>query len=263
MVNNMKKYFSYVVLVLVVLLMGIALVLVLRPKAPTKIFGSVPATPTVSKINKTEVNYNDVSYSFSWFEVGNLDSLKLIPNFEQKLTSQEVKEGNNCKFLVNAGFYTKENTASGLFVTVGKTMFPFQQNSLFNGVVSVNDLGVPRITRGVPVDHLQTAVQSGPILIENASPQKLSLVRDERSRRTVAFVTGENKLYFAVVYSPTTAFEGPLLADLPTLLDLFGKKTNLLPADAINLDGGTASVFLTPEVSLTEAVSVGGFFCAI
>jgi len=258
----MKKYFSYAVLVLIVLLMGAALVLLLKPKSPTRIFGA-PAASIVLKTSKTEIVYNDTAYAFSWFEVSDLDSLKLIPNFEAKSISREVKENNGCKFLVNAGFYTKENSATGLFVTEGKTMFPFRENSLFNGVLSVNDLAVPRITRGVPVDHLKTAIQSGPLLIENASVQKLSLVRDEKARRTVAFVTGENKLYFAAVYSPLSVFEGPLLADLPTLLDLFGKKTNLVAADAINLDGGTASAFLTSEVTLTEVSSVGSFFCSV
>lgn len=252
----MKKVF-YPLLVVAALMVGGIVVFSLRPEAPVRIFGSNPASPT-PLVNRTEIE----NYIFAWVPVDNLDNLQLIANFEEKLSASQVREKYNCKIVVNGGFYTTAGKPTGLFVSQSRTLQGWQQNALFNGVVSINDFATPRITRSVPQDHLQIALQTGPVLVENLTSQKLTLRADQEARRMVAFATGENKLYFLAVYSPQSAFAGPHLADLPSLLQSFASQTGMQIADAINLDGGTASAFITPETSLTEASPVGSFFCS-
>ncbi len=198
---------------------------------------------------------------FAWAEIKDLDGLTLIPNFATKRSAGSVFRDEECRLLTSAGFYDPSDQPIGLFVTDGVTQNPFQKNILFNGVLSVNFAATPRITRTPPADPLRLAVQSGPVLIENSFPQKLKLKSDSPSRRVVAAITGDNSLLFIIFFDPESQFQGPLLADLPNRLGQFSAETGIALADAINLDGGTASAFYTPDFSLSEASPVGAFFC--
>lgn len=167
----------------------------------------------------------------------------------------------HCQFLVSGGFYTKDNQPIGLFLSERQTLSPFVPNSLFNAVFSVNLFDTPRITRTSPQDPLRLALQSGPLLIENASLLTFSLVNDKPARRIIVAVDGTNIVYFIVIYDPVAAFSGPRLASLPAVLETFQQQSGLLLADALNLDGGTACAFYSDSLKLSEASPVGSFFC--
>jgi exopolysaccharide biosynthesis protein len=200
-------------------------------------------------------------YAFFWLEVEDLYSLELIPNFQERLTSQEAVIKYNCKSLVNGGFYLKDNSPAGYFVSEGGVLKNWSYNTLFNGVLSINDLATPRITWEVPRDSLRIALQTGPVLIENAQRIRLKTTSDDLARRVMAAITGENRLYFIVVYNPTQVFDGPKLKDLDDVLSQIEDKLGIVFADAINLDGGSASVFYSDDVELAEISFVGSFFC--
>lgn len=217
------------------------------------------STPQASITNKVDIS----NFSVSWFEINNIENLKLIPNFSQKVSSREILDKYNCKFLSNGPFYSKEAQPLGLFISDGKTLGQWQQNQLFDGILSINDILTPRITRSVPSDNLRIAIQSGPVLKENNSFQTLQIKDDSGSRRVFAAITGSNKLYLLIVYDPLSQYSGPLLTDLPTILKSFEEKTGIVFADAINLDGGAASTFNTLNLNLSELNPVGAFFCQL
>lgn len=200
-------------------------------------------------------------FLYNFFVVQNASELDLIENFEQKKSSREIIEENNCAFVSSSSFYTIDNEPVGLVVADYETLGEYKQNSLFNGVFSINDFDTPRITTNVPGDRLRIAVQSGPILIENGSVQSLNIRNDKNSRRIVGFVTGKNEFGVMAVYSGDNKFSGPLLADLAELVYRAGEKDGLNIADAINFDGGSASTFKSDEVFMTEISPVGAFFC--
>jgi hypothetical protein len=52
-----------------------------------------------------------------------------------------------------------------------------------------------------------------------------------------------------------------LLSELPDILQRLEDKAGLKFVDALNLDGGAHSVFVTDEVSLTELSLIGSYFC--
>jgi len=212
-------------------------------------------------VAENSINLDEKYYSYSVFEVKEMDKLLLIPNFTEKLTSTTVQEKYDCKLLVNAGFYTEDNNPTGLFVSNRKTLKKWINNNLLNGVFSINDFLTPRITKVQPDDPLISAVQTGPVLIENNSTQKLALSSDKPSRRVVAATTGENSLYFMVIYNKDQVFDGPYLEDLPSLVAKVSEKEGVSIADAINLDGGKASVFYSVTENLSELTFVGGYFC--
>ncbi len=211
------------------------------------------------------INGQDISVA--WVKIENIDHLKLIANFTERLTPNEAKTKYGCKVLVNGAFYMENNgdignyKPIGLFISEYQRLADYKTSSLLNGVLSINDFATPRVTAKTPKDQLRIAVQNGPMLIENNSFKKLTLSKDEQARRIVAATTGANELYFLVFYNPNSAFMGPKLVDLPKALSIFEKETNIDLADAMNLDGGNASVFIAPDTSLSSSTPVGSFFC--
>jgi uncharacterized protein YigE (DUF2233 family) len=254
----MKKLFLFFLLVL-----SFVLVYSLVQKSQTQVFDEPEAA---SVIIKREVNYQDQKLLYEIIKVENLGSLILIPNFEEKSKSQDTFFKNNCNLLVNSGFYTEDDAEKvfrplGLFISGGQKRSRWTANSLLDGVLSLNDFLTPRITRNEPSDNLTLAFQSGPILKENGKLVLLQIKNDKPERRMIAGVTGENKLYFLALYSESQNFAGPLLKDTPNILGLIETKEGLVFADALNLDGGTASAFITTEKSLIELTPVGSFLC--
>lgn len=196
-----------------------------------------------------------------YLSVPDASNISLIPNFNQAKNAFDLFADKTCAAVVSGGFYTPENSPTGLFISEGETFKKYTSSDLLNGVYSINDFETPRIGMGVPRDHLRLGLQAGPVLVENSFSEKLKLIKDEEARRVVVGVTGENKTVFIVFYDPESTFIGPKLVDMPEALELFGKKTGIILADAMNLDGGSASAFYTSEVNLSEASPVGSFFC--
>ncbi len=219
-------------------------------------------SPTPKPASGLSLDYKGREIGINWFEV-EPSKLVLIPNFTKRLTAKEAKEANGCKSLVNAGFYSKDISPIGLFINDDGQMQSWQANRLFNGVLSINHLDVPRITSSQPRDILRIGLQSGPVLIENAQPRTIAFGNSLMDRRVIAFTTGENRLYFAVFYLKDLNFSGPILSDMPDLLMDFEEKAGVEIADAINLDGGTASSFYSSDVSLSEINFSGSFFCEV
>lgn len=182
-------------------------------------------------------------------------------NLNTKEIASEIYSENNCEILVNGGFYDTDDTPIGLFIENGEVKGRYERNSLFDAIFSINYFDTPRITRTHPQDELKYAVQTGPLLIENAQILKLSLQRDKNARRNIAAVLGTNEVVFLSVFNLNNKYEGPLLADLPDILELWMEQTNINLADALNLDGGSASAFLTPTTRLSEISPIGSYFC--
>jgi len=211
----------------------------------------VLSAPEAQKFNQTELVWNDQNFSLAWFRA-NPAKLELIPNFSESLTALDALDHYQCQSLVSAGFYDSDGGPIGLFISQEKVINPYQTNQLLNGILSLNRLQTPRIAAELPKDDLVHALQSGPLILQNADIQVLSLSNDKPARRLVAAVTGANELYFIVVYRADSVYLGPFLVDLPQLIAQFSQDQELNIADAINLDGGTASAFYSPDLRLPE-----------
>lgn len=196
----------------------------------------------------------------SWV-IASPGNVSLYPNFSEKLTSRDAKGEKNCSSLVNAGFYTKERTPIGLFVSEGRTINPFSRNRLFNGVFSIDDNGIAQITPSSPQGKITSAAQTGPVLLEEDKVQNLSGNLGDKERRMAAGITKNKEIIFATFFQKDSAYLGPTLERLPSMLLELEKKTGVDITDAINLDGGTASAFLTEDISLGELTLIGGYFC--
>lgn len=252
----MKKTLLIAIPVITLALFGV-LILRNQPTTPQKSSAFSDTSATSEQTDMVSVD----GFSVSWYEATNIDKLKLIANFDEKSNSIDVKDKNNCKFLSSSVFYSTDNKPLGLFESDGQILGNFYQNDLLDGILSINEMATPRITRPVPQDNLKIAIQSGPIMKENGSFINLKIKNDSGSRRVIAGVTGENKLIFAVFFDPKSEFLGPELTAMPNIIKDFEAKTGITFADVINLDGGSASAFYNSSVSLSEINPVGAFFC--
>jgi uncharacterized protein YigE (DUF2233 family) len=221
----------------------------------------------VKGLKSDTVTFNEKEYSYEKYVVSDVSRLKLIPNFTGSISANDAIDKYKCEFLTNGGFYQDNDANSGekkpigLFVYDTKSIGKWSQNRLFDGILSINDFETPRITRITPEDQLRFAVQTGPILIENGNVIKLLIRNDKPERRIVTAVTGDNTLVFYVLYNDKQYFSGPSLTDLPGILKAIEKDSGIDIADAINMDGGTASTFISSDIKLLELTPVGSFIC--
>lgn len=196
------------------------------------------------------------SYRYSLWEVADVSRLKLGSNLPQRESAVDLKQQHRCQFLSSAGFYDTDYRHLGWFVSDGRELSPAQTNRLLNGFIySLN--GEVAVAPAPPAEAVDWGLQSGPVLIEGGKPLTLAIRDDQPRRRLTAVITGGGRLVFLVLLSPQSDYAGPLLADVPKLLLAINSEI----VSAINLDGGSASAFLTPEVSLSEYQPIGGFFC--
>jgi uncharacterized protein YigE (DUF2233 family) len=223
---------------------------------------STPSTqiqPTGTPTETVSPTQRPSGVQSSWFIVDNPAKLTLHSNLEDKLTALEAKERYGCENIINGGFYTKEDTHIGLFVEDGKELSRFQENSLFNGIFSIENT-IPLIAQVVPL-HPKLALQTGPILMKDNNIWTLKLTRDENARRMVLGITNDKQIVFITFYDSSSLASGPELVDLPNLVKEFADNNDLHLTDAINLDGGAHSTFISDEVQLTDIQTPGSYFC--
>ncbi|TSC89490.1 MAG: Uncharacterized protein G01um10145_647 [Microgenomates group bacterium Gr01-1014_5] len=214
------------------------------------------------KVNQLDLIHNGSNYRINWEQVAIPKNIILGTNLDEKKTAETLFSENQCKVLTNGGFYTESDNYIGLLYIDGKKLSNESSDPLFNGVFYITNAGDPGIGSGVPLTQIKYAVQSGPILVRYRTYQKLKLASDQGARRIVIALTDKKAVYFMAVFDPNSTYLGPLLTDLPEIVKKFAEGKNLSFTDALNLDGGSHSAFLTPGVSLDELSPIGSYLCA-
>lgn len=205
------------------------------------------------------LNIQGIPTRISWIIV-NPQQVELYSNLKEQHLSEQIKVDQSCSILINGGFYSKENTHLGLFISNFETISKSIKSPLLNGFLWINDKTI-MINSNPPDIVPRLALQSGPLLLQNNKALTLAIKNDEPSRRIVAATTDDNKLLFLAFYRDSNEYEGPLLQELPEIVKLFQKQTGISVIDAINLDGGIHSVFITNYIRLVEMAHIGSYFC--
>lgn len=201
-------------------------------------------------------------YRYAWVKLANLANLKLLPNHDAQESSEDLAKTNRCQVLVNGNFYDENDRPLGWLVSQGKTLSKPIASSLFNGFFSLSTSKVEsRITPSVPEGEVDLGLQSGPLLIVDSQPLLLKINNDQPRRRVIVALNNQSELIFLVLIGADSLYSGPLLADTPKLVASLGQVLNQHLVAALNLDGGSASAFHTPEIHLNEYVYIGSFFC--
>jgi hypothetical protein len=180
--------------------------------------------------------------------------LHLIANFQEKKTSGELLEDGRCAYGTNGGFYIPEHLPLGLFITNGKQYGVSTVSSAANAYL-VRRGDTLSIDQTAPVGPVAFALQTGPYILPAVIP---TIASDEHARRVVIAHTKDNAWYFLAFTNPESAYEGPLLSEIPALV----QKLPQTFVEALNLDGGTASAFYNEDgARFGELTTVGSFLC--
>jgi len=214
-----------------------------------------------SRQNQTQINYQGEDYTIVWAKVNDTAKLKLIPNFEESLSPSEIAEEHGCELVVNGGFYDTDTSPIGLFVHEGDILGVRVSNKILNGIFYVTTSGMAVVSRDVPNEEARIALQTGPILMEKGSKSIAELNTDKPARRIFLAILEDGDLIFGVVMKDTSVYDGPYLEYLPDIILMLDEENDLGIDSAINLDGGTASVFYSDSVNIPPLSPVGSYFC--
>lgn len=261
---------SYIIITILILFTPIA-VFVFYVNKYFKIFPNdnnlskkVELTPTINEVIKynevDEKTIDDDTYKVNWIITRDKKNINLYSNTTEGLTSNEAVIKNNCKYLISAGFVDTSNNHIGLFKNHKGLISKSVINNTFNGFFFIDIDSSGYISYNEPTNSL-IALQTGPVLIKNNSTVNLSLTNDENARRVVAAVNRKKEPIFIVFYSKGNPLSGPRLEELPSMLEELEQNTSINITDAINLDGGSHSVFIGDQITLLELSIVGGYFC--
>lgn len=216
-------------------------------------------TPSISGDVKG-ISFENESFNYHFVEATPIN-LHLFLNLSDKLTAEDARIKNNCEFLVNAGFYTKEERPIGLFVSDFEKISNATNSNLFNGFFTVDSQNNANINTNPPSTTPRIGLQSGPILILNGKAKTINSINNERARRVVLEKTANGNLIFIVIFKKDNFSNGPLLKNLPEIVSLINEDISKNIISAINLDGGSHSAFITNDVSINEISTIGSYFC--
>src|SRR3990167_4018515 len=167
--------------------------------------------PAPKVMGVSEVVVAGEEYSFTTIKVTDASRVKLLPNFLEQKTSEEIINEGRCKNLVNAGFYSESFTPIGLFISEREIIGQKQINATFNGFFLVSEGGVPEILRETREEEYRIGLQAGPILIMDSTPLKLKLKNEEqeKDRRIILALNDKREVFFIAIYRKDSVFAGP------------------------------------------------------
>ena len=219
----------------------------------------VPAE--VSEPVKKVVEFGEQSYEYLWHEVGEGQKMSVSVNLPEPVSSRKFLEKNECSALINGGFYATNMTPLGLIKDKDQIHSVRVKSSLLNGFFGwENTRGDVLITNDDEAAS-EYKIQTGPLLIIDGEKLPLAIKNDENRRRMVALMNSGGDLVFVGIREEDSSQMGPMLAELPEVVEVIAKKEGEVIKSAINLDGGSASVFYDGESYWSEIKPVGTYLC--
>lgn len=256
-----KKFVVFAVCLLVLILLAVFSSFNSHVLAPVDNSAFKSASPTDKPTEGINLEYKGVAYKALYVQVSDTSKVTLNPNFEDKLPSSQLKKDKQCDYLLSGGFYDTDDTPIGLLISDGYEESGYQTNSLFNGIFGVTYAQKAFLGSTYPRGSTRLAVQTGPILILDSNLQTLNIKNDESDRRNAVAVVDDETLVFISIFDKSSEYNGPMLASMPEIVNSLADKLSMNFVSAINLDGGSASAFLTPNGGVEEISYIGSYFC--
>jgi exopolysaccharide biosynthesis protein len=199
----------------------------------------------------------------AWSEIAQPKLITVGINTKLATTSAALAEAYDCSILTNATFYDKSGNPMGLLISNGVELSPWKKNQLFNGVIGFDIEGKRVVLEiGEPTKSYQWAIQAGPVLWSEGESVTYDRSTDQAARRIVLILTDHSELYVGVVTAADSLFSGPTLQQMNGVLSAWEQQSGKRFKAVLNLDGGTASAYLSPTLKLKELKSIGSFLCA-
>ncbi len=224
----------------------------------------VTPTPFVMPENTVALSKGEKTYWMTWVKVEDKEKLFLYPNFTEKDAARSLIEKKKCKSLINGSYYTKDDKPLGLFLSENVSFSKKNPSALIPVIFYVSaDNREAGFVTDLADKKARIALQVGPVLVKDGKARRLSIRDDEMARRIILALAEDNQIIFITAYKPDAIYDGPYLTNLPDLLLHFREKTGINLSDAVNLDGGSASVFYDGKFFLEELSYIGSYFCVL
>ena len=155
---------------------------------------------------------------------------------------RKLAQSESALLAINANFFDTDDKALGLVVKGGKTRQKMHNGgSLLTGVFQVKN-GTPSVIHRSKYNPsgVDLALQSGPRLIANGKPLKLSSPHT-KSRRSGVAISKKGELFLFVTAIP---FPGVSLQKLQSVL----LSPEIKAVDALNFDGGSSAQVFVKEL---------------
>lgn len=254
MIKRLVIYFFFIALTSVVLVKW-------QSSRPNQPFPK-PANTAISSANTLKtITVDGIGYAYDYFRVSGNQSLQSIYNLDSKRTSADIITAHECTFLSSGGFYGKNGRPIGALTIAGVSLSPHISNQLFNGQLVASPSGGLAIVDQGDTGNWDTVIQTGPILFRFGQARSLGVNNDEPERRIMVITSDDGTARIMIIVSPDSLYSGPTLKSLPAIINTIAGRESFTVTDAINLDGGTASVFKNGQNYIKEMKTVGTFLC--
>lgn len=181
-------------------------------------------------------------------------ALRVVDNRDGKRDLPMAMKAAKCVVGVNGNYFHPDRKPLGLVIADGVTLHKQERNaSLLTGIVAASPghLDIFRVAefKGYP----RQALQVGPFLVDHGQVVK-GLEATREARRTAILTDGKG-------LGALLACDGLTLADFATLLATPGVVPGLTVSRALNLDGGSSTMFWSakPSVYRPGLATVGNY----
>lgn len=201
------------------------------------------------------------TFRMNWIE---LDARRVRVGINGNLASSsaELASRSGCVTLTSAAFYGADGEPLGLLISNSRELSSWRKNQLFNGIIGFDSsTDTVIVDQGEPTGMYLWAVQAGPLLWHDAAVVPLSLKTDQPARRILAALTTDGRLVVGVVVAEDSLFGGPKLAEMEAVITAWQTLSGFTFQSVLNLDGGTASAFLSDTLKLKELKPIGSYLC--
>lgn len=208
-----------------------------------------------------EVTVGEKKYNFAIIKNVSAQQIKLIPNYEKQLSTEEMLQTENCEFVINGGFYGTDYRPLGWVEISGEEISRQKSSSLFNGFAYISNDYVATISAEKPETSVLYGLQTGPLLVQEQKAVLLSSGGKNARRMVMATDTDGRLIFLSFFVTGMWTQSGPTLDELPEFVLKVAKLENVSINNAVNLDGGSASTFKGPDILLSEISPVGSWWC--
>ncbi|MGL5830805.1 MAG: phosphodiester glycosidase family protein [Candidatus Altimarinota bacterium] len=177
----------------------------------------------------------------------------------------EIHQENSSILTFNGTYYTEDFQPTGLLLSNNKPLYPLVKGELINGVFTINQNAQPKLytyeqfqnAQADLIPELEFAIQSGPILINEAGEIIVSEENKVEAGRTIIGLDNDNQIIVIELRQTLLNSQNKLpLFELAKILKNDPAFSELGLHSVLNLDGGRSSGLSFESQSFPEYESV-------
>ncbi len=217
--------------------------------------GTLPdARPPVN--NDQHLSLRELKIAGKNFLVATIDpndyQLQIVENLAPPDTKsiREIHQETSSLLSFNGSFFDQEFHPLGLLVSNDRLVFPLTKSELMNGILTMDQKGVPRLLTYDEFEDQQTsllptlnfAIQSGPILIDQTGKVVADQKNNKKAGRTAIGLDKDSNLVVIILRQSLLDHDNALtLFDFANLVNTSAEFAPLGISSLLNLDGGNSS----------------------